>query len=201
MNDKTRVWVWGGVAVLLVAFAAWWYYQSKDPVGELATAGYGAPAASSTNALEGPTAMITPENRGTTTVASVVATLGGESRFAGLLSSTGVAATLSGKGPYTIFVPTDASFGMLPAGTINNLNATELKRLVQYHIVSGKMIDVNAQVAGTVQALSKDMLNFSKGVNDVSARVNSSAVVRAYRTSNGVVYVVNQVLLPPTSTQ
>lgn len=197
MNDKTRVWIWGAVAVLVVAFGVWWYYQSMDPAGELGVAGYGVPAASSTSALEGPTAMITPEVRTTATVASVVATLGGESRFAGLLTSTGVAATLTGKGPYTIFVPTDASFGSLPTGTINNLNATQLKRLVQYHIVSGKMIDVNAQVAGTVPALSKDMLNFSKGVNDASARVNSSAVIRAYRTSNGVVYVVNQVLLPP----
>lgn len=195
MNNNTRVWIWGAVVVLVLGFGAWWYFSSH-PSTDMQPADYGAPAASSTDAL-GPTGSVAAEDRSTSTVSSVVASLGGESRFASLLVSTGVSAQLTGKGPYTIFVPTDASFGLLPAGTINNLNATQLKRLVQYHIVSGKMIDVNAQVAGTVPALSKDLLNFSKQTNDVSARINSSTVIRAYRTSNGIVYVVNQVLLPP----
>ena len=199
MNNNTRVWVWGAVVVLVVAFGVWWWYSS-NPQAFMQPLGYGAPSASSTDALT-PTGAVTPENRNTATVGSVVASLGGESRFAGLLASTGVAATLTGKGPYTIFIPTDASFGLLPTGTINNLNATQLKRVVQYDVISGQTIDVNAQVAGTVPALSKDMLNFSKNVNDVSARVNSSAIIRAYRTSNGIVYVVNQVLLPPTLPQ
>ncbi len=190
--------MWGAVVVLVLVFGAWWYYSSRSPSGMQAV-DYGAPSASSTDAL-GSTGTVTAEDRSTSNVGSVVASLGGESRFASLLVSTGVSASLTGKGPYTIFVPTDASFGLLPAGTINNLSVAQLKRLVQYHIVSGKMIDVNAQVAGTVQALSKDMLNFTKNVNDVSARVNSSAIVRAYRTNNGIVYVINQVLLPPTTT-
>lgn len=199
MNNNNRVWIWGGVVVLVLVFGAWWLYSAQSPSG-MQSADYGEPSASSTDAL-GPTGTVAAEDRTSSNVGSVVASLGGESRFAGLLVSTGVSAQLTGKGPYTIFVPTDASFGLLPTGTINNLNAAQLKRLVQYHIVSGKMIDVNAQVAGTVPALSKDLLNFSKEPNDVSARVNSSAVIRAYRTSNGIVYVVNQVLLPPTSTQ
>jgi uncharacterized surface protein with fasciclin (FAS1) repeats len=200
MNDKTRVWVWGAVAVLVVLFGLWWWYAaSTNGSASLGPAGYGAPAASSTSALEGPTANVVAENRSSSTVAGIISSLSAESRFAGMLTSTGVAASISGKGPYTVFVPTDASFGTLPTGTINNLSAAQLKRLVQYHIISGKKIDVNAQVAGTVQALSKDMLNFSKNTNDVSARVNSSVVIHAYKASNGIVYVISQVLLPPTT--
>lgn len=196
MNDKNRPWIWGGVAVLLVLLGVWWWY-SKHPSVDLPSADYGAPAASSTAALQGPTVNVVAENRSSSTVMGIVSSLSANSRFAGLLANTGVSASISGSGPYTVFVPTDASFGQLPAGTINNLSASELKRLVQYHVISGKTIDVNAQVAGTVPALSKDMLNFSKNTNDVSARVNSSAVIRAYKASNGIVYVIGTVLLPP----
>jgi transforming growth factor-beta-induced protein len=160
-------------------------------------AGYGAPEASSTAALQSATTPVVAENRSTSTVMGIIASLSGESRFAGLLANTGVSSLVMGKGPYTVFVPTDASFGQLPAGTINNLDAAQLKRLVEYHIVSGKAIDVNAQVAGTVPALSKDLLNFSKNTGDASARVNSSVVIHAYKASNGIVYVIGTVLLPP----
>ena len=90
---------------------------------------------------------------------------------------------------------------MLPTGTINDLDGAQLKRLVEYHIISGKEIDVNAETAGTVMALSKDLLNFSKNPGDVSARVNSSVVLHAYKTSNGVVYIIGTVLLPPLPAQ
>ncbi len=199
MNEQNRPWIWGGVAVLVVLLGLWWWHSAHTSA-DLQAADYGAPAASSTDALQGPTTSVVAENRGSSTVMGILSSLSGESRFAGLLANTGVSASISGKGPYTVFVPTDASFGMLPSGTINNLSASELKRLVQYHVIAGKAIDVNAQVAGTVPALSKDMLNFSKNVNDVSARVNSSAVIHAYKASNGVVYVIGAVLLPPVST-
>ena len=95
-----------------------------------------------------------------------------------------------------MFVPTNTSFSLLPPGALN-LTTAQLKRLVEYHVISGKQIDVNLQVAGTATALSKDMLNFSVLVSDKSARINSSVALRAYKASNGIVYIVNGVLLPP----
>lgn len=200
MTNSTRAWLWGAVAVLIVLVGAWIWYQtwSQNQPGSVS---YGSPAASSTAALASPTLPVVPENRTSSSVVGIIQSLQNESRFSGLLANTGVLATLTGKGPYTVFVPTDASFGRLPAGTINNLTATQLKRLVQYHIISGKMIDVNAQVAGTVPALSKDVLNFSYEVGDKSARVNSGTILAAYKASNGIVYVINSVLLPPLPTQ
>lgn len=196
MSNTARGWMWGVIVVLVVIFGIWWFYSAHKS-DDMMPVGYGTPVASSTDALTSPSVVVVPENRSTSTVAGIVASLSGESRFAGYLTSTGVSSLVSGKGPYTIFVPTDASFGQLPAGTINNLDAAQLKRLVEYHIISGKAIDANAQVAGTVPALSKDMLNFSKNTNDVSARVNSSVIIHAYKASNGVVYVIGTVLLPP----
>lgn len=199
MTNTTRTWVWGAVVVLAVVVGVWVWSQAQDQ-NKLNPVGYGAPSASSTGALQGPTSPIVVEDRPSSNVAGIVQGLANGSRFSGLLANTGVSATLTGKGPYTVFVPTDGSFGRLPAGTVNNLSAAELKRLVQYHIISGKMIDVNAQVAGTVQALSKDALNFSYEPDDKSARVNSAKIVAAYKTSNGIVYVIDTVLLPPLTT-
>lgn len=196
MTHTTRSWVWGTVAVLVVLVAIWFFwYQSRS--NQLYPVSYGAPAASSTEALQSPTAPVVPENRTSSSVVGIMQSLSNESRFSGLVANTGVSAMLTGKGPYTVFVPTDASFGRLPTGTVNNLSASQLKRLVEYHIVSGKMIDVNAQVAGTVPALSKDPLNFSYQLGDKSARVNSGTILAAYKASNGIVYVINSVLLPP----
>ena len=133
-------------------------------------------------------------------VLGVISRLTSESRFAGLLISTGVASQLSGKGPYTVFLPTNASFELLPPGTLN-LSSLQLRRLVQYHIVSGRSIDVNAQLSGDVQALSKDALNFSIFPSDQSARINSSIALKAYKASNGIVYVISEVLQPPLNTR
>ena len=81
------------------------------------------------------------------------------------------------------------------------MDAAGLKRLVEYHIVSGKSIDVNVQTSGTTQALSKDTLNFSVREGDKSARINSSVALQAYKASNGIVYLIDQVLIPPVQTQ
>jgi len=195
MSNTARGWMWGVIAVLVVIFGIWWWYSAHP--NTMSPVSYGAPVASSTDALQSPSVAVVPEDRSTSTVAGIIASLSGESRFAGLMSSTGVSALVAGKGPYTIFVPTDASFAQLPTGTINNLDEAQLMRLVEYHIISGKAIDVNAETAGTVPALSKDLLNFSKNTGDVSARVNSSVVLHAYKASNGIVYVIGSVLLPP----
>ncbi len=189
----TRNWVVGALALVVIIFFLWWLpgkeYQNRE-------VGYGTPQGEVLNAPHN-TLFVEAENRVGTDVVSVAKSLPDATRFAALLSSSGVGATLTGKGPYTIFVPSDRAFRLVPQGALN-LTAAQLKRLVQYHVVSGRAIDVNAIDAGTIQALSKDMLNFSINQNDQSARVNSSLVLQAYKASNGMVYLVNMVLLPPT---
>jgi uncharacterized surface protein with fasciclin (FAS1) repeats len=97
-------------------------------------------------------------------------------------------------------VPTDGAVSQLPAGTISGLSAAAKKRLVEYHIVTGRAVDVDAENSGSIQALSGDALNFSLGTNN-TPMVNSSITVTEYKASNGVVYLIDNVLIPPTSSQ
>ncbi len=203
-NDDTRV-IAAIVACFLVAAFGYWLYASHSPLGSFfytipgditATTTLSLPA-STTASLPAPRDPITSVHHSSSSVLTVVRQISGASRFAGLLNATGVASAISGKGPYTIFVPTNNAFGQLPSGTISSLSSSELKRLVEYHIVNGRSIDVSLERSGTIQALSRDMLNFSYG-SDKVPMVNSAVVVSEYQTRNGIVYVVDTVLIPPT---
>jgi uncharacterized surface protein with fasciclin (FAS1) repeats len=139
-------------------------------------------------------------DRSSDSVVTIAENLSGATDFASWLSSTGVAAMIKGAGPYTIFVPTDGAISQLPAGTISGLSTAGLKRLVEYHVVSGRAVDVSAENSGSIQALSGDALNFSLGTNN-TPMVNSALTITEYKASNGVVYLIDNVLVPPTSTQ
>ncbi len=159
-------------------------------------ASYGPP--SNTGALESPrTPLVVAEDRRATTITSIAQALPDATRFGALLDSTGVAAQLKGAASYTVFVPSDRAMRLLPADLLSRMTPEELKRFVQYHVVVGRAIDVNAVDTGTIAALSKDMLNFSVQAGDQSARVNNATVLQAYKGKNGVVYLVNNVLIPP----
>lgn len=136
------------------------------------------------------------KSRTRSTVVEVAKSLSGTSQFNALFKSTGVAASITGAGPYTIFVPTNGAFSQLPPGTITKMSTAQKLRFMQYHVIAGRMIDSEAQVAGTVQALSGDALNFSFGVDRIPL-VNSAIFIEKYQASNGVVYLIDNVLLPP----
>ncbi len=185
---------WVSAAFFFIALiVTLWLLNSVRIENKLA---YG--AAPNTGTLAAPnTPLIITQNRVATDVPSIASGLADATRFSALMQSTGVTALLKGKGPYTIFVPTDRALRQLPAGTLTTMSAAELKRFVEYHIVATRAIDVNAVDSGTVQALSGDTLNFSVQAGDQSARVNSSVVLEGYSTKNGVVYLINAALLPP----
>ncbi len=194
MNNKNRD-VWIGVIALVVigGLGIWWLMSngSSSPTSTTATT-----TTTTTTTVQGPQTI----DRSSQSVVAIAESISGASDFASWLSSTGVAAMLTGPGPYTIFVPTDGSVSQLPTGTISGLSAAAKKRLVEYHIVSGRAIDVTAQTAGTIQALSGDSLNFSDNATNIPM-VNSAIAITEYKGSNGVVYLIDNVLIPPTSTQ
>lgn len=205
--NKNGMWIAIAVVVLVI-LGLWWWSASQGPVdttinGQATTSaegGEGAMAGDDSNA--GPTGGSSPipSYSGSGSVAAVVASIGGSSTFASWLSSTGVAAELTGAGPYTVFVPTDGAVSQLPSGTYSGLSAAEKKRFISYHVVEGRAIDADAQTAGAIQALSGDALNFSYGQNKIPM-VNSAIVVASYSASNGIVYVIDNVLIPPQKTQ
>jgi uncharacterized surface protein with fasciclin (FAS1) repeats len=157
---------------------------------------YGKPV--DTAALASPhTPLVAVEDRQATTVTSIAEALPDATRFATLLQNTGVDKLLAKGQPYTVFVPTDRAMRELPPTMLSNMTPAELTRFVEYHVVVGRAIDVNAVDSGTVQSLAKDVLNFSINPGDQSARVNSSVVIEAYKGKNGIVYLINSVLIPP----
>ena len=142
----------------------------------------------------------------TQTVVGVAASNPEFSTLVAAVKAAGLADTLSGAGPVTVFAPTNAAFEKLPAGTVDSLlkpeNKDKLAGILTYHVVPGKVMaaDVKPGAVKTVNGAS-----FTIGVqgNDVvitDAQGNTSKVVQTdIPASNGVIHVIDTVLLPPAS--
>ncbi|ACK74135.1 beta-Ig-H3/fasciclin (plasmid) [Gloeothece citriformis PCC 7424] len=105
--------------------------------------------------------------------------------------------TLQGKGPFTVFAPTDEAFGKLPEGTVDELlkDIPKLKKILTYHVVSGKVMAadvVKLKSAKTVEG-SDVKINASNG----TVKVNDSTVATAdVAADNGVIHIIDTVLIP-----
>lgn len=192
-NNRT-FWV-GAVLLLVIGALLYWWASSGLPLSTWTGLGIGTATTTDGTPDTSSGGAVSTSNQD---VASIVAGLSNASQFKALFTSSGVAATINPKSTskYTIFVPTDGSMRQLAPGTISNLTAAEKKRLVQYHVISGRELDADALVAGQMTALSGDSLNFNYGANGIPM-VNSSIIISEYRGTNGTVYVIDNVLLPP----
>ncbi len=118
------------------------------------------------------------------------------------VKAAGLAETLQGSGPFTVFAPTDAAFAKLPAGTIDALlnDKEKLASILTYHVLSGKVmaadiIKTNGANPTTVNELPLDIV-----LRDGKVYVNGAQVVTAdIIASNGVIHVIDTVLLPKTA--
>ena len=114
------------------------------------------------------------------------------------LKAAGLVETLKGTGPFTVFAPTDDAFKKLPAGTLDALLADKAKltRVLTYHVVAGKVMAadlVKLKEAKTVEGSSVKIAVKGKGVMVDGANVVKTDVV----ASNGVIHVIDSVILPP----
>ena len=118
------------------------------------------------------------------------------------VEAAGLVDTLQGDGPFTVFAPTDEAFAALPEGTLEALLAdTEaLSGLLLYHVVSGEVLA--ADVIGLESARSVQGEDIAITVNGESVKVNEANVVTTdIAASNGVIHVIDQVILPPSMTE
>ena len=115
------------------------------------------------------------------------------------VKAAGLVETLQGKGPFTVFAPTDAAFAALPAGTLDKLLADKeaLKNVLLYHVVPGGV--TAGQVVGLTSADSVEGSPIAISVKDGTVYLNDSAkvVTPDVMASNGVIHVIDQVILPP----
>ena len=120
--------------------------------------------------------------------------------LAAALKAAGLIDTLNGKGPFTVFAPTDAAFAKLPAGTVANLlkpeNKANLVQILTYHVVSGKIM--SASLAGKkTDAKTVEGRNISIDATMGSVKVNSATVISAdVGADNGVIHVIDTVVIP-----
>jgi uncharacterized surface protein with fasciclin (FAS1) repeats len=113
----------------------------------------------------------------------------------------GLVDVLKSDGPFTVFAPTNDAFAALPEGTLEALlkpeNKDKLVAILKYHVVSGKVMSTdlkNGMEAGTVEGEKVKVT-----LNKDGAKINNANVVAAdVKASNGVVHVIDQVILPPS---
>jgi uncharacterized surface protein with fasciclin (FAS1) repeats len=114
------------------------------------------------------------------------------------LEAADLVSVLQGEGPFTVFAPTDEAFAKLPAGTVEGLLADKeaLIKVLTYHVVSGKVMSdavVNISSAETVAGIEAPV---EVRMGDVF--VGGAKVIKAdVHTSNGVIHVIDTVMLPP----
>lgn len=119
--------------------------------------------------------------------------------LAAALTKADLIETLKGEGPFTVFAPTDDAFAKLPEGTVESLlrDKDALTNVLLYHVVSGKVMAkdvVNLISAETIQGSSVNIK-----VVDGKVMINNAQVTIAdLETSNGVIHVIDTVILPPT---
>jgi uncharacterized surface protein with fasciclin (FAS1) repeats len=117
------------------------------------------------------------------------------------VKAAGLVETLQGKGPFTVFAPTDAAFAALPAGTLEGLlkDPAALKKILLYHVVSGAV--TADKVVGLTSATSVEGSPIAISVKDGSVYLNDSAkvVTPDVMASNGVIHVIDKVILPPSN--
>src|SRR6187455_671928 len=118
--------------------------------------------------------------------------------LAAALDAAGLVTTLKGSGPFTVFAPTDAAFAKLPAGTVEELlkpeNKEKLRRILTYHVVSGKVMAADVVKMNSAKAVSGDTFTI-KTMGGVMID-NAKVVKTDIKASNGVIHVIDTVLLP-----
>jgi transforming growth factor-beta-induced protein len=135
--------------------------------------------------------------------ASIVDIAVADGRFTTLVAAVeaaGLTETLAGEGPFTVFAPTDDAFAALPEGTVEALLADipALTDILTYHVVAGEVLA--ADVVGLESATTLQGSDISISVVDGNVFLNETiqVIITDIVASNGVIHVIDGVLLPPT---
>jgi len=115
-----------------------------------------------------------------------------------LVVKAGLADTLSNSGPYTVFAPTDAAFKKVPKSTLKSLarHPAKLRAVLLYHVVAGRVPSSQVVMLKSAKTLNGKFVRIHTAGGKVF--VNNAKVTKAdINASNGVIHVVNRVLIPP----
>ena len=115
------------------------------------------------------------------------------------VKAAGLVDTLKGPGPFTVFAPTDEAFAKLPPGTVDNLlkpeNREKLQQVLKYHVVAGKVTAKDVVKLSSAQTVEGSPISIKAAGGKV--KLNDATVIKAdVAASNGVIHVIDSVLLP-----
>jgi uncharacterized surface protein with fasciclin (FAS1) repeats len=144
-----------------------------------------------------------PKTGGAAAAGDIVDVMSGDGKlttFVSALNAAGLAGTLKGKGPFTVFAPVDSAFAKLPPGTIESLyqEVPTLKRLLLMHVVPGNLTAADVRgmkVVGTLSGASVRIMDMPGGAIMVG---DGTIVIADVPATNGVIHVIDRVLLPPS---
>ena len=135
------------------------------------------------------------------TIVSLAAGNENLSTLVAAVKAAGLVETLSADGPYTVFAPTNEAFAALPEGTVENLlkpeNKDQLIAVLTYHVVSGDAYSKDLSNGQGIKTVEGDKVEVK--INSKGVMINNAKVVAAdVKATNGVVHVIDHVLLPPS---
>ena len=112
------------------------------------------------------------------------------------VQAAGLVETLKSPGPFTVFAPNDDAFAKLPAGTIQTLlqNIPQLTRILKYHVVPGKLLQTDLAQLGTVNSVEGSPIKIDS--SDGFEVKNATVLAADIEADNGVVHVIDTVILP-----
>ena len=138
------------------------------------------------------------------TLSDIVDTAVADGRFTTLAAALGAAElvdTLKGEGPFTVFAPTDDAFTKLPEGTVATLllpeNLEQLKSILLYHVVSGKVPAADVVTLTSADTVQGDPVSVKVDGGKVYLNDTVEVIITDVEASNGVIHVIDSVLLPP----
>ncbi len=141
---------------------------------------------------------VTSEKEAKMNIVDTAVNAGSFKTLAAALKAAGLVETLQGKGPFTVFAPTDEAFAKLPAGTVETLlkpeNKAKLTAILTFHVVAG-----NVKAADVVKLKSAKTVQGQAVVIDATdgVKINDAKVIKAdIDCENGVIHVIDMVLLP-----
>ena len=115
------------------------------------------------------------------------------------VTTAGLVDVLSNVGPFTVFAPVNAAFDALPAGTLDNLmkpeNKAALSNILEYHVYVGVIRENMIQDGMVLNQVNSQNITLNKSGNDIT--VNGAKVIGTVPAANGIIYVIDKVLLPP----
>jgi len=134
----------------------------------------------------------------------IVDTAVADGRFttlAAALTAADLVETLKGEGPFTVFAPTDDAFAALPAGTVESLllpeNLETLKSILLYHVVSGKVMAADVVTLESAETVGGSPISIKVEDGKVYLNETVQVIITDVEASNGVIHVIDSVLLPP----